>query len=317
MATTLDMEQLTVKCQSLYQPPQIELAVVLQSALRKNFADATVRVVDCPDLTQRPFNLAAPGLCGSPRVAEVGGVPNLIPSPRREKLYSLWQVPAACGLQHGMLLGAGAGPWPHVGKNSEMIPNLSITEAGRCNKSHVVSVEEGAMVQTRLPADEARSALLCNMFVSKGEPGKVFEIVCEKRTGADNFISCLRKALQARYNERTVAMGGVFLIEAGKAKVHVMPDFCATPIRNDDDLNKWLRFYEASAPLVCCTSLLSTDPGLDFRLEHTHCFSEHGEGGHYHCDTTPAGVRYRAYLQLAESAVRIDAPTETHQIGRD
>ncbi|KAF0291445.1 Ester hydrolase C11orf54 [Amphibalanus amphitrite] len=63
MATTLDMEQLTVKCQSLYQPPQIELAVVLQSALRKNFADATVRVVDCPDLTQRPFNLAAPDPC--------------------------------------------------------------------------------------------------------------------------------------------------------------------------------------------------------------------------------------------------------------
>ena len=57
--------------------------------------------------------------------------------------------------------------------------------------------------------------------------------------------------------------------------------------------------------------------GLDFRLEHTHCFSEHGEGGHYHYDTTPAGVRYHAFLQLAESAVRIDAPTETHQIGRD
>ena len=54
-----------------------------------------------------------------------------------------------------------------------MIPNLSITEAGRCNKSHVVSIEGGSMVQAKLPADEARSALLCNMFVSKGEPGKV------------------------------------------------------------------------------------------------------------------------------------------------
>ena len=57
--------------------------------------------------------------------------------------------------------------------------------------------------------------------------------------------------------------------------------------------------------------------GLDFRLEHTHCFSDHGEGGHYHHDTTPERVRYRAYLQLAERAVRIDPPTETHQIGRD
>ena len=65
------------------------------------------------------------GLCGSPRVAEVGGVPNLIPSPRREKLYSLWQVPAACGLQRGMLVGAGAGPWPHVGKNSEVGPGAA------------------------------------------------------------------------------------------------------------------------------------------------------------------------------------------------
>ena len=55
-----------------------------------------------------------------------------------------------------------------------MIPNLSILEAGRCNRSHVVSVDEaGAMLQARLPEDEARTALLCNMFVSKGEPGKV------------------------------------------------------------------------------------------------------------------------------------------------
>ena len=50
------------------------------------------------------------------------------------------------------------------------------------------------------------------------------------------------------------------MIEAGKARVHVMPDFCATPIQSDDDLNKWLHFYEVSAPMVCCTSFISTDP---------------------------------------------------------
>ena len=59
------------------------------------------------------------------------------------------------------------------------------------------------------------------------------------------------------------------MIEAGKAKLHVMPDFCATPIQNDDDLNRWLRFFEASAPLVCCTSFLSTDPVRRARLGHT------------------------------------------------
>ena len=62
-------------------------------------------------------------------------------------------------------------------------------------------------------------------------------------------------------------MGGVFLIEAGRARVHVMPDFCAAPIHSDADLNRWLRFFEVSAPLVCCTSFLSTDP-----VRHTAAF---------------------------------------------
>ena len=54
-----------------------------------------------------------------------------------------------------------------------MIPNLCVSAAGRCNRSHVVSIEEGGMVLAKLPEDEARSALLCNLFISKGEPGKV------------------------------------------------------------------------------------------------------------------------------------------------
>lgn len=29
--------------------------------MKKNFAESSVEIVDCPDLTQEPFNLAAPG----------------------------------------------------------------------------------------------------------------------------------------------------------------------------------------------------------------------------------------------------------------
>ncbi len=39
---------------------------------------------------------------------------------------------------------------------------------------------------------------------------------------------------------------------------------------------------------------------MQLRLEHTHCFSFHGEGGHYHYDTTPADVKYVGYYSLAE-----------------
>ena len=34
---------------------------VVQGGLAQNFADVEVNVVDCPDLTKSPFNLAAPG----------------------------------------------------------------------------------------------------------------------------------------------------------------------------------------------------------------------------------------------------------------
>ena len=48
--------------------------------------------------------------------------------------------------------------------------------------------------------------------------------------------------------------------------------------------------------------------GLDLRVEHFHCFSEHGQGGHYHYDTTPEEVAYRAYFDIAESLYRVDQP---------
>ena len=37
------------------------LLLVLENAFVKNFADVNVNVVDCPDLTQPPFSLAASG----------------------------------------------------------------------------------------------------------------------------------------------------------------------------------------------------------------------------------------------------------------
>ena len=57
--------------------------------------------------------------------------------------------------------------------------------------------------------------------------------------------------------------------------------------------------------------------GLDLRIEHFHCFSDHGEGGHYHCDVTPNDVQYVGYFTPAEQLFRIDRPTDTHQFGRD
>ena len=64
-------------------------------------------------------------------------------------------------------------------------------------------------------------------------------------------------------------------------------------------------------------SLLSSLQGLDLRVEHTHCFSHHGEGGHYHYDITPNDVEYHGYYNVAEQLIRIDQPLNTHNFGRD
>lgn len=39
----------------------IYVIIVLEDGLKKNFADVSIEYVNCPDLTQEPFNLAAPG----------------------------------------------------------------------------------------------------------------------------------------------------------------------------------------------------------------------------------------------------------------
>ena len=49
---------------------------------------------------------------------------------------------------------------------------------------------------------------------------------------------------------------------------------------------------------------LCSNQGLDLRVEHTHCFSHHGEGGHYYIDTTPDTVEYLGYFMPAEFVYR-------------
>lgn len=69
--------------------------------------------------------------------------------------------------------------------------------------------------------------------------------------------------------------------------------------------------------LICFITIPFYFQGFDFRMEHFHCYSDHGDGGHYHYDTTPADVSYLAYLNVAEYLFRIDRPPESHDIGRD
>ncbi|KAL4961122.1 PTD012 family protein [Aspergillus stella-maris] len=322
-------------------PPLPDLANVISKALKRNFTHATAVVVPCPDLREKPFYLAAEGLAGDTRIADVGGQGNLFPSPNFDARFSLLELAGRMGMSSecGFLLGAGAAPWMHIGHNAELAPNLSWK--GRdglkadladsqamdvINGSRVVEVlpqttTAGKAINCR-PSPTNNCALMVNLFGSKGHPGPVLKVTARSRTGPLNFTNSIRAGLLEAYGEeKPLSMGGVFLLKRGKAKFHVMPDFPAPedlPFTDRKKLeNEWLEYQICQAPVVCLTVFHSADPeGLGLRMEHTHCFDADGgnKGGHYHYDLDDGAhgereeVEYEAYLNAAEILYRIDRP---------
>ena len=64
------------------------------------------------------------------------------------------------------------------------------------------------------------------------------------------------------------------------------------------------------APLTVLSVMVSRDPGLDLRVEHSHGWGEDGvQGGHYHYDTTPEVVQYTGYYNLASNCYRYNYRT--------
>lgn len=161
---------------------------VLATGLSRNFAHATVEVVDCPDLRRAPFHLAAEGLSSDSNAAgtlvDVGGPPYLLPHVDRTRIYDLRAVaqhlqPAGSDV---LCIGAGAGYYPLYDTNCEGVYNMRVSgQTGRTEGSgtrFAVNVADGGGGAERcelraVPAEETRSALLVNLFLCEGRPGKV------------------------------------------------------------------------------------------------------------------------------------------------
>jgi Domain of Unknown Function (DUF1907) len=309
------MASLPIKTYPLNPPPLSDLASLLTSKLQPYFQDVSASTVPCPDLRLAPFHLAAPGLCGNERIADIGGPPYLHPLPKFTKEYSFLELPKLIGMnpERGFMLGAGAGPFHIVGRNSELMPNLSYSEEGGevVNLTKYAKVDEqGGCVCGPVPGESADFALMANIFCCDGDPGDVLKIIAKARTGKESFTAAIQKILKAEYGHRPVSLGGVFLIKKGKAMLHVMPDFSTEPLEQEK-MQEWLKFYEFEAPLVCLSTFHSKEiEGADLRMEHTHCFSADGkrDGGHYHFDTTPEEVEYEAYFNTAKVVYRVDQP---------
>jgi hypothetical protein len=307
---------------ALFPPSLDDLACVLGPALQRNYTTSSVTVVTCPDLRKKPFHLATEGLSGDECIADVGGQPNLFPRPRLECTYSLLDIAKTMSMdpKRGSLIGAGAGPFHHIGQNTELAPNLSWSNGfdSISNKTHVAKIDT---ITSRVSVEKSSTtdcALMANLFGSSGLPGPVLKITARGRKGSQkSFTECIRLALSEAYGDtRPVSLGGAFVVKAGKTHYHIMPDFPSEdklPFKDGKAVEDWLTFHDLEAPMVCLSVLHSADPGeLGLRMEHTHCFSAEGKdaGGHYHGDVDgeEEEVEYEGYFNAAKMVHRVDRP---------
>lgn len=307
---SLNMNELPIVRVKLNTPPLKCIVKAILPELLDNFENASVEIVQCPDLTQPPFNLISEGLSGDENVFDIGDVTNLIPSIKREKLYNVKDLKRITGSDPLVIIGACAGPYPFFGVDSECVENVKMS--GDCveNGTHVHMMKSENVAECyhkSLPNDETRFSLMANFFTSNGIKGEVLKIVCEVRKGPLSFSMCIREALVKHFGDEIIALGGVMLIENGKVKIHVIkPSLAKIPLKSEKELGDLLHFIELSPPSVGVGCIVSHDPGLNLRLQHFHLYTDRDQGGHYYNDTEPKTIKYTGYFSVSKQFTKID-----------
>ncbi len=312
-----------MKRAALWSPRLEELAPVVRKGLEANYARVEVDVAECPDL--RRLGCASRGIGGSTALLEAGGEPYAHNPRYRQITFDMADMARDCGRADGSILGAGMA-FPDVleGHCGEVIATL---QADGVNRSKVARVgpEKECIVEAYA---STRHSGLSNLFLSEGLPGPALRVSVEKRTGSErSFTQAMRKSLQghaeiggdgAPEGALQVGMGGVFVVEAGQVRSHIMPDYeCIAHKYYDTEAEEvvadFLQFYEHMGPDLLCFAVFWTGDPTGGRLhlresgEHTHFFhmGDLNQAGHYHYDVSPEQIRYTGYFNVAEELVRV------------
>lgn len=301
---------------ALWSPPPEVLRDALADGLARNYRRVEVHVKQCPDL--RPIGCAWEGLGGAPCIVDVGGEPYAHNPRYRDVRFETGEILRRAGHPGRQVLGAGmACPTVLGGHCGEVIANH---HTGAVPESRAARVDHAGRCRV-VPYPSGRFAGLANLYVSRGEPGPVLEVEVSCRIGDEGSLPlAMRDAIAplAGPNGREIGLGGVFRIESGKIRSHVVPDYdCIGHEYYDVDreliVADFLRFFEPVGPDLLCFSMLWTgDPtggALDLRPsnEHTHFFHPGGDtmGGHYHHDVTPDEIHCRGWFAPAETVWRV------------
>lgn len=299
----------------LWTPELESLVPVISAGLQDNYESVSVSVVTCPDL--RPIGCAVEGLCGSASLVEVGGEPYAHDPIHRDVEFDTAEIIKSCGHPNAAVLGAGMAHRAMLnGHCGEWIPTFQIN-SHNTSKAAWVGRDKSCVVEDYQSYVHTG---LSNLFLSDGQPGPVLEISVETRTGNEGSLpQVIRKSLMSITDgDRQIGMGGVFLIEKGKVRSHISPDYeCVRSDYYDTSTNQVvvdiLQYYQHMGPDLLCLSVLWTgDPtggGLHLREsgEHTHFFHRGGQqqAGHYHYDVTPGEIKYTGYFNIGSAIYRV------------
>ena len=216
--------------------------------------------------------------------------------------------------QETLVIGPGSTDKSYTTVNGELICNMILDQYNRIlhQRSYSSIVSETEAIQSCYK--EKNCGPFQHLMISsldQSESKFLIEIDVQQRLTNElkeenNFISVIRRGLKT-YAKHPMALAGLFRVEKGIIKAHVMPDFIDEDLKTKQQVDDWLKFYDMQAPLNCLSVLLTEDiNNSGFRLEHTHFFSDHGQAGHYHYDISPEDVHYRGYFTICQEAVIVD-----------
>ncbi|XP_011696803.1 PREDICTED: ester hydrolase C11orf54 homolog [Wasmannia auropunctata] len=319
----------------LFIPEGAKLAAVLQNELSTDFEEVTVEWVDCPDLTEEPFNLATPGLCGDTAIFDVGGVSNLFPFPQENKIYFFKDMVRTFNRlrrvrstlpNDTLIIGGGLTKVSEEKLLGELIINASFDERTAVikNKSRFAflkTLEQSKNQKCKLipliDNTNPKCHMYGNFFFNNGLREQVLKIQAKNRVSRDFTVALQRAISRFASDGDLMGLGGTFVVKNGKTKHHIIQNDWKGPIRKSTEIRKCVQFCEMPTPVVAFATFLSADryyyskfpPKINFLTRwHAHSYSAFG-GGHYHetkQNSEDNNVEYLGYFSIATKLYRID-----------
>lgn len=298
-----------------------KLVETIEKTMKEIYQNVKIRLVSddeaaSMDLSGAPWHLASKNLGENGFFCQLGGAKNVEMKKGHHIRFDISSAldQLAIRNEETLVIGPGAADRTCLSINGELIVNLTMDQYNKVvrQRSYSSIVSNGQAEQNSYESQTCGPFQHLMISSVKSKPtGILFEIDVEQRLSDENeeennFISVLRRSLK-EFSTKPMGLGGIFRIEKGTIKAHVMPDFLDEDLTTKDQVDQWLKFYDMNAPLNCFSVVLTDDINKSgFRLEHSHFFSEHGQAGHYHFDTTPKDVRYRGYFLVCTEAILID-----------